>query len=87
MHFEVHEIGALLKDFLAIICFISFIKALTWLDVLTRFLIVLEFNDTSTLVGHFVSSPKKGRKRDRRESKRDEREGQGRKRNKSESEV
>ena len=27
MHFEVNEIGALLKDFLAIICFISFIKA------------------------------------------------------------
>ena len=25
-------------------------------------LIVLEFNDTSTQVGHFVSSPEKGRK-------------------------
>ena len=26
------------------------------------FLIVLGFNDTSTLVGHFVSSPREGRK-------------------------
>ena len=34
------------------------------------FLIVLVFNDTLTLVGHFVSSP---RKRDRRDSRVDER--------------
>ena len=46
-------------------------------------LIVLGFSDTSTLVGHFVSSPREREKRDR---KRDEREGQGRKRNKNESE-
>ena len=48
--------------------------------------IVLGFNDTSTLEGHFVSSPREREKRDRRDSRRDEREGQGRKRNRSESE-
>ena len=46
---------------------------------------MLGFNDTSTLVGHFVSSPKEREKRDRRDS-RNEREGQGRKRNRNESE-
>ena len=45
---------------------------------------MLEFNDTSTLVGHFVSSPEKGRKEI--EEIVDERAGQGRKRNRSESE-
>ena len=49
-------------------------------------LIVLGFNDTSTLVGHFVSSPREREKRDRRDSRRDEREGQGRKRNRNERE-
>ena len=49
-------------------------------------LIVLGFNDTSTLMGHFVSSPREREKRDRRDSRRDEREGQGRKRNRNESE-
>ena len=44
------------------------------------------FNDTSTLVGHFVSSPREREKRDRRDGRRDEREGQGRKRNRNESE-
>ena len=51
-----------------------------------NWLIVLGFNDTSTLVGHFVSSPREREKRDRRDSRRGEREGQGRKRDKSESE-
>ena len=51
-----------------------------------EFLIVLGFNDTSTLEGHFVSSPREREKRDRRESRGDEREGQGRKRNRNESE-
>ena len=37
-------------------------------------LIVLGFNDTPTLVGHFVSSPREREKRDRRDSRRDERE-------------
>ena len=46
-------------------------------------LTVLEFNDTSTLVGHFVTSPRETEKRD---SRGDEREGQGRKRNMNESE-
>ena len=46
---------------------------------------MLGFNDTSTLVGHFVSSPKGREKRDRRDS-RNEREEQGRKRNRNESE-
>ena len=46
---------------------------------LSPILIVLGFNDTSTLVGHFVSSPREREKSDRRDSRRDEREGQGRK--------
>ena len=49
------------------------------------FLIVLRFNDTSTLLGQFVSSRER-EKRDRRDSKRDEREGQERKRDRNESE-
>ena len=40
------------------------------------FFIVLGFNDTSTLVAHFVSSPREREKRDRRDSRRDEREKQ-----------
>ena len=47
---------------------------------------MLGFNDKSTLVGHFVSSPREREKRDSRDSRRDEREGQGRKRKRSESE-
>ena len=43
---------------------------------------MLGFNDTSTLVGHFVSSP---REREKRDSRGDEREGQGGKRNRNES--
>ena len=46
-------------------------------------MIVLGFNDKSTLVGHFVLSP---REREKRDSRRDERQGQGRKRNRNESE-
>ena len=42
-------------------------------------LIVLGFNDMSTLVGNFVSSPREMEKRDRRDSRGDKREGQGRK--------
>ena len=38
------------------------------------------FNDTSTLLGHFVISQRKGEMKD------DEREGQGRKRSRNESE-
>ena len=49
-------------------------------------MIVLGFNDTSTLVGHLVSSPREREKRERRDSRRDEREEQGRKRNRNESE-
>ena len=49
-------------------------------------LIVLGFNDTSTLVGHFVSSPREREKRDRRDSRGDEREEQERKRNRNDSE-
>ena len=49
-------------------------------------LIELGFNDTSTLVGHFVSSPRKRETRDRIDSRGEGREGQGRKRNKNESE-
>ena len=49
-------------------------------------LIELGLNDTSTLVGHFVSSPREREKRDRRDSRGDERAGKGRKRNGNESE-
>ena len=51
-----------------------------------KVLIVLGFNDKSTLVGHFVLSPKEREKKDRRDSRGDEREGQGRKRNRNKSE-
>ena len=44
-----------------------------------KVLIVLGFIDTSTLVGHFVSSPTEREKKDRRDSRGDEREGQGKK--------
>ena len=47
---------------------------------------MLGFNDTSTLVGHFVSSPTEREERDRKDSSGDEREGQGRKRNRNENE-
>ena len=50
------------------------------------FFIVLGFNDTSALVGHFVSFPRKREKRDRRDSSGDKRGGQTRKRNRNESE-
>ena len=49
-------------------------------------MIVLGFNDMPTLVGHFVSSPRERENRDRRGSRGDEREGQGRKRKMNESE-
>ena len=49
-------------------------------------LIELGLNDTSTNVGHFVSSPREREKRDRRDCRGDEREGKGRKRNRNESE-
>ena len=49
------------------------------LDAFKALVFVLGFNDTSTLVGHFVSSPREREKSDRRDSRRDEREGQGRK--------
>ena len=37
-------------------------------------------------MGHFVSPPREREKSDRRDSRRDEREGHGRKRNRNESE-
>ena len=40
----------------------------------TIWLIVLGFNDTSTLVGHFVSSPREREKKGIRDSRGDERE-------------
>ena len=55
----------------------------TWISFLLScfifLLTVLGFNDTSTLVGHFVSSPREREKRDRRDIRHD-REGQRRKR-------
>ena len=47
---------------------------------------MLGFNDTSTLVGHFVLSTREKEKRDRRDSRGDERGRQGRKREMKESE-
>ena len=47
---------------------------------------VLGFNDMSTPVGHFVSSLRGREKRDRTDSRGDEREGHRRKRNRNESE-
>ena len=47
---------------------------------------LLGFNNTSTLVCHFVLSPREREKSDRRDSRREEREGQGWKRNRNESE-
>ena len=48
-------------------------------------LIVLGFNDTSTHVGNFVSSPREREKGDRRDSRRYEIEEQRRNGNKNES--
>ena len=45
------------------------------------------FNDTSTLGGHFMSSPREREKRNRRESRRDERKKQERKRNEETKEI
>ena len=50
-------------------------------------LIVLEFNDTSTIVGHFVSSPREKEKRDRQDSIGDEREGQNRNESEEKGEI
>ena len=47
---------------------------------------MLGFNDTSTLVGHFVSSPREREESDRRDNSKDERKGQERKRKMNESE-
>ena len=47
---------------------------------------MLGFNDTSTLVGHFVSSSREREKREQNLIVGDEREEQGRKRNRNESE-
>ena len=85
--------ATLVYEILGHLCtFIFFVATLTeWLQTNEPrqgllVLIVLGFNDTSTLEGHFVSSPREREKRDRRESRGDEREGQGRKRNRNESE-
>ena len=47
---------------------------------------MLGFNDMSALLGHFVLSPREREKTYRRDSRGDEREGQGRKRKMNESE-
>ena len=79
--------GCLLKilpSILFCLCWGFTAQSTQWDNV--DWLIVLGFNDTSTLEGHFVSSPREREKRDRRESRGDEREGQGRKKNRNESE-
>ena len=42
-------------------------------------LIELGFNDTSTLVGHFVSAPREMEKKDKRDSRGDQKRGTGEK--------
>ena len=56
------------------------------MDSQWQWLIVLGINDTTIRAGHFVSSPREREKGDRRISRKDEREGQGRKSNRNESE-
>ena len=46
---------------------------------------MLGFNDTSTLEGHFVSSPREREKRDRRESRGEERVEEMKERDREES--
>ena len=58
---------------------------LIFMENINQRLIVLGFNDTPTLVGHFVSSTREREKRDRRDSREDLREGQERKKNRNES--
>ena len=52
----------------------SEITSINYIFLISRKLIVLGFNDTSTFEGHFVSSPREREKRDRRESRGDERD-------------
>ena len=47
---------------------------------------MMGFNDTSTLLGHFVLSPIAREKSERRDSRGDEREEQGRQKNRNETE-
>ena len=47
---------------------------------------MLGLNDVSSLVGHFVSSPRERKKRERKDSRGDERTGQDRKRKLNENE-
>ena len=47
---------------------------------------MLGFNDVSTLLSHFVSSPREREKRERNDSKVDERKRQGRMRERNDSE-
>ena len=61
-------------------------KETKWFVNKDLILIELGFNDTSTLVGRFVWSPRKREKRDRKDSRGEGREGQGRKGNRNESE-
>ena len=57
-----------------------------WANLTQIRLAELGFNDTSTLVGHFLLSPREREDRDRKDSRGDERQGQGSKRNRNESE-
>ena len=66
------------------------VAAVTWISfvyflfifvvvVVVVFFLELGLNDMSTLLGHFVSSPRENEKRDRRDGRGDEREGKGKK--------
>ena len=58
---------------------------LTWV-YLTDFFCVLGFNNMSNLVGHFMSSPRERKKRDRKDSRGDEKEGYERNKKMNENE-
>ena len=60
------------------------VATITWISIVfCFFLIELGLNDTSTLVGHFVSSTRENENRDRRDGRGDERERTGRRRNRN----
>ena len=64
----------------------GFIAKTIYIPLSGDWLIEFGFINTSTLVGHFVSSPREREKRDSIDSRGDDREGQGSKKNRNESE-
>ena len=72
------EVEARCQHRVNISCFTSYFHDHSkWSEVEIKISIEFGFNDTSTFVGHFVSSPREGQKRDRRDSKGDEERDRG----------